>query len=118
MWSYPIIQEGLIYVVDIRNGLYVLRYNGRGAKAVRDTEFLEGSSTSSSCRWSGFLGTFKDAPFLNKAQADGIQRFWFSLGGDYGLDVLHERRRRVGSTARRSSRSGRTGQPRRRAGTR
>ncbi len=26
MWSYPIIRKGLIYVVDIRNGLYILRY--------------------------------------------------------------------------------------------
>jgi hypothetical protein len=39
--------------------------------------------------WSGFLATFKDAPFLNRANSEGIQRFWFSLGGDYGLDVLH-----------------------------
>ena len=28
MWSYPIIEDGLIYVVDIRNGLYVLEYHG------------------------------------------------------------------------------------------
>ena len=89
MWSYPIIYKGLIYVVDIRNGLYVLRYTGTGAKTVRDIEFLEGSSNVVLLRWSGFLSTFKDAPFLNEAHADGIQRFWFRLGGDYGLDVLH-----------------------------
>ena len=28
MWSYPIVKDGLIYVVDLRNGLYVLRYRG------------------------------------------------------------------------------------------
>ena len=28
MWSYPVIQDGLIYVIDIRNGLYILRYHG------------------------------------------------------------------------------------------
>ena len=28
MWSYPVIKDGLIYVVDVRNGLYVLRYTG------------------------------------------------------------------------------------------
>ncbi|MDQ4030462.1 MAG: hypothetical protein M3168_05415, partial [Actinomycetota bacterium] len=28
MWSFPIVRNGLIYVVDIRNGLYVLRYTG------------------------------------------------------------------------------------------
>ena len=75
--------------MDIRNGLYVLRYTGPGAKTVRDIEFLEGSSNVVLFRWSGFLSTFKDAPFLNEAHADGIQRFWFRLGGDYGLDVLH-----------------------------
>jgi len=27
-WSYPIIRNGLIYAIDIRNGLYVLKYTG------------------------------------------------------------------------------------------
>jgi hypothetical protein len=44
MWSYPIIRDGLIYVTDIRNGLYVLRYRGRFAREVRQTTFLEGNS--------------------------------------------------------------------------
>ena len=44
MWSYPIIRKGLIYVVDIRNGLYVLRYTGPGAKEVSQIRFLEGNS--------------------------------------------------------------------------
>jgi hypothetical protein len=44
MWSYPIIRKGLIYVVDIRNGLYVLRYTGPGAKEVSKIQFLEGNS--------------------------------------------------------------------------
>jgi LVIVD repeat len=44
MWSYPIIRKGLIYVVDIRNGLYVLRYTGPGAKDVAKIKFLEGNS--------------------------------------------------------------------------
>jgi hypothetical protein len=44
MWSYPIIRQGLIYVVDIRNGLYVLRYTGPGADAVSKIKFLEGNS--------------------------------------------------------------------------
>jgi hypothetical protein len=44
MWSYPIINKGLIYVVDIRNGLYVLRYTGPGAKDVSKIRFLEGNS--------------------------------------------------------------------------
>ncbi len=44
MWSYPIIQDGLIYVVDLRNGLYVLRYDGAHAREVRRIDFLEGNS--------------------------------------------------------------------------
>jgi hypothetical protein len=44
MWSYPIIYDGLIYVTDIRNGLYVLRYRGKHAREVRRIGFLEGNS--------------------------------------------------------------------------
>src|SRR5262245_1907341 len=44
MWSYPIIRDGLIYVIDIRNGLYVLRYLGPHADEVSGTSFLEGNS--------------------------------------------------------------------------
>lgn len=45
MWSYPIIRNGLIYVVDIRNGLYILAYTGKHALEVFTTRFLEGNST-------------------------------------------------------------------------
>jgi hypothetical protein len=44
MWSYPIIRNGLIYVVDIRNGLFVLRYTGPNAAEVNGIGFLEGNS--------------------------------------------------------------------------
>lgn len=44
MWSYPIIKDGLIYVVDSRNGLYVLRYTGRWAAEIDARAFLEGNS--------------------------------------------------------------------------
>jgi hypothetical protein len=44
MWSYPIIRTGLIYVVDVRNGLYVLRYTGPHAGEVEGLTFLEGNS--------------------------------------------------------------------------
>jgi hypothetical protein len=44
MWSYPIIREGLVYVVDIRNGLYILRYTGPHADEVQRINFLEGNS--------------------------------------------------------------------------
>jgi hypothetical protein len=44
MWSYPIIHNGRIYVTDIRNGLYVLRYRGPFSSEVREIDFLEGNS--------------------------------------------------------------------------
>ena len=44
MWSFPIISEGLIYAVDVRNGLYVLRYTGPGHEQVDGIGFLEGNS--------------------------------------------------------------------------
>ena len=44
MWSYPIFRDGLIYTVDIRNGLYVLRYTGPHADEISGVPFLEGNS--------------------------------------------------------------------------
>jgi hypothetical protein len=34
VWSFPIVKDGLVYVIDIRNGLYVLRYTGPHADEV------------------------------------------------------------------------------------
>jgi hypothetical protein len=44
MWSFPVIKDGLIYVIDLRNGLYILRYSGKGANEVAAISFLEGNS--------------------------------------------------------------------------
>jgi hypothetical protein len=44
MWSFPIISDGLIYVVDIRNGLYILKYTGPHRGEVQQLHFLEGNS--------------------------------------------------------------------------
>ncbi len=43
-WSYPIIRSGLIYFVDIRNGLFVVRYTGPHADEVNAISFYEGNS--------------------------------------------------------------------------
>jgi hypothetical protein len=43
-WSYPIIRDGLIYIIDMCNGLYILRYTGPHAGEVADIRFLEGNS--------------------------------------------------------------------------
>jgi hypothetical protein len=44
MWSFPIVVDGLIYVIDLRNGLYVFRYTGPRANEVSGLTFLEGNS--------------------------------------------------------------------------
>ena len=47
MWSYPVVQNGLIYIVDIDLGLFVLRYTGKGANEVKQAPFVEGNSAPS-----------------------------------------------------------------------
>jgi len=47
MWSYPVVQNGLIYVVDIDLGLYILRYTGPHANEVDKAAFVEGNSAPS-----------------------------------------------------------------------
>ncbi|HVF05381.1 MAG TPA: hypothetical protein VNA20_11125, partial [Frankiaceae bacterium] len=47
MWSYPVVKNGLIYVVDIDLGLYVLRYTGKHAGEVAKAVFVEGNSAPS-----------------------------------------------------------------------
>ena len=44
MWSYPIVDDGLIYVVDLRNGLYILEYRGKFTGQIRKLDYLEGNS--------------------------------------------------------------------------
>lgn len=44
MWSFPIVKDGLVYVTDVRNGLYILRYTGPRAQEVSELTFLEGNS--------------------------------------------------------------------------
>jgi hypothetical protein len=44
MWSFPIVSDGLIYVIDLRNGLYILRYTGPRSGEVSGLDFLEGNS--------------------------------------------------------------------------
>ncbi|MEA2272290.1 MAG: hypothetical protein QOI98_998, partial [Solirubrobacteraceae bacterium] len=53
MWSFPIVQNGLIYAIDIRNGLYILRYHGPHEDEVAHVGFLDGNSNS------GDIGRFE-----------------------------------------------------------
>jgi len=41
IWSFPIIRNGLIYVVDIRNGLFIFRYGGPHHGVVDHIKVLE-----------------------------------------------------------------------------
>ncbi len=50
MWSYPVVSDALVYVVDIRNGLYILRYTGPGSAQVADIDFLDADSRCTGCR--------------------------------------------------------------------
>ncbi len=43
MFSYPILREGLIYVVDSVSGLYILRYTGPGMEEVNAVPRAEGN---------------------------------------------------------------------------
>ena len=47
MWSYPVVQNGLIYVVDIDQGLFILRYTGKHAAEVARAGYVEGNSAPS-----------------------------------------------------------------------
>lgn len=49
-WSFPIIRDGVVYVVDVRNGLYALRWTGRDAADVAAIDFLEGNSNVGDAR--------------------------------------------------------------------
>lgn len=42
-WSYPILRDGLLYVVDIQSGLHIVRYTGPNAEMVREVPYLEGN---------------------------------------------------------------------------
>lgn len=46
MWSFPIVQDGLVYAIDLRNGLYILRYHGPHEEEVAGAHFLDGNSNS------------------------------------------------------------------------
>ena len=50
MWSFPIIKDGVIWVVDLRNGLYALKYKGPGRRHVNRIDFLEGNSNLGAAR--------------------------------------------------------------------
>jgi hypothetical protein len=43
VWSYPIVRNGLVYIVDVRNGLFILRLEALSRVAAADGASSEGS---------------------------------------------------------------------------
>jgi hypothetical protein len=44
-WSYPILRDGLFYIVDIQSGLHIVRYTGPKAEMVINRTQVEGNVT-------------------------------------------------------------------------
>jgi len=76
MWSYPVVQDGLIYVVDIDLGLYILRYTGAHAGEVSDAAFVEGNSAPS--RYSA------SAPVIRRPAAE-----WATIAAETAHGARH-----------------------------
>lgn len=49
-WSYPVVRDGLIYVDDIDEGLYVLRYSGPHQEELDQLAYAEGNSNLAALR--------------------------------------------------------------------
>ena len=95
-WSYPIIRNGLIYYIDIANGLYVVRYTGPHASEVSGISFLEGnSSLGDAARLSagGPATSTPEAPFVWPLLAAG------GIGIAAASGVARLRRRRGAAAA-------------------
>ncbi len=46
LWSYPILRAGVLYVSDIRSGLYILRYTGPGAPVINAVRLAQGNANT------------------------------------------------------------------------
>ena len=120
-WSYPVIAAGLIYVVDINQGLLVLRYQGPHQDEVSTTAFAEGNSnlvasraqsaaTPSSAPTATVAPSSQPTPGAATSQQSSGALPWLIGGGVFvlalGLRVAGGVRRR--ETAR-NDRDGRSG---------
>jgi hypothetical protein len=86
MWSYPVVQDGLIYVVDIDLGLYILRYDGPHATEVSQARFVEGNSSPSrysakaprivrpAAQWATIASHVADGPTLHRSPYRTVDR--------------------------------------------
>ena len=101
MWSYPIVKDGLIYLVDLRNGLYILRYTGPCQEEITPVSFLEGNSnlgdalrfeaSATTRSYAGKCAPFSGAPTTTAApsqSAGGV--FAFPSGGFGGGELRRD----------------------------
>ncbi|MCW2606994.1 MAG: hypothetical protein JWO60_1687 [Frankiales bacterium] len=70
MWSYPVVQDGKVYAVDIDLGLYVLEYTGPHSDEVDNAAFVEGNSSPS--RYSDDAPRLR-RPALVQAKIDALR---------------------------------------------
>ena len=97
-WSYPVISAGLIYVVDINEGLLVLRYQGPHQDEVTNTAFAEGNSNitvsgaqpaaASAAPSTTAAPTARPAPGSSSAQKSGGALPWLIGGGVFLLALV------------------------------
>jgi hypothetical protein len=75
MWSYPVIVDGLIYVVDLRNGLYILRYKGPHQDQVSRVKFLDGNTNT------GDIQRMEPAPGAVASKPNAVPGVGPAVGG-------------------------------------
>jgi hypothetical protein len=90
--------NGLIYGTDLARGIDVVRLDPSEHLSQADLDLAaqpQFDRLNAQLQekvvwydWEGFLSTFENPPVLNEAKSNGVQKFWFRLGGDRGLDVL------------------------------
>lgn len=68
---------------DIHTGVLCVSSNDAGAPVIAVPVSLQVQYP-----FQGFLATFENPPVLNPTDSRNVQRIWFRLGGDRGLDVL------------------------------
>ena len=93
MWSYPVVQNGLIYVVDIDLGLYILRYTGAHHSEVDKAPFVEGNSSPSrysastppivrpSAEWARIAAEVTDGTTIVRSPYRLTDRAWLKHSG-------------------------------------
>lgn len=68
---------------DVHTGVLCISSNDAGAPVIAVPVSLQVQYP-----FDGFLATFENPPVLNPANSRSVQKLWFRLGGDRGLDIL------------------------------